>query len=122
MTEKPHRKLQVWIRSIDLIETVYRSTEQFPATERYGLTSQMRRAAVSIASNLAEGAARFGQKEKLHFYHISRGSLSELDTQIEIAKRLRFISFETEQRLTILISHVSSMLQGLIASKQSSTP
>nr|WP_237754239.1 four helix bundle protein [Geobacter sp. OR-1] len=70
---------------------VYRITESFPKSELYGITSQMRRAAVSIPSNIAEGAARFSAKEFLQFLNIAGGSLSELDTQVEIARQLAFI-------------------------------
>lgn len=73
-----------------LAETVYALTASFTDSERFGLTSQMRRSAVSVPSNIAEGAARGGDKEFIHFLHIARGSLSELDTQLLLAKRLGF--------------------------------
>jgi len=79
---------------MDLVETVYKLTQKFPESEKFGLTSQMRRCAVSIPSNIAEGAARKGDKEFIHFLHIALGSLSELETQYLIAMRLIFIEKE----------------------------
>jgi four helix bundle protein len=75
-----HKDLDVWKRSMDLVVKVYQITKLFPDTEKYGLTSQMRRAAVSIPSNITEGAARKGDKEFIQFLYISIGSLSELET------------------------------------------
>ncbi|NGY37439.1 four helix bundle protein [Flavobacterium sp. XN-5] len=87
-----HKDLDVWKKSMDLVVKVYQITQLFPDTEKYGLTSQMRRAAVSIPSNIAEGAARKGDKELLQFLYVSIGSLSELETQYLIALRLGFIT------------------------------
>ena len=89
-----HKDLDVWKKSMDLVVKVYQITQMFPDTERYGLTSQMRRAAVSIPSNIAEGAARKGDKELVQFLSISIGSLSELETQYLIAIRLGFVTNE----------------------------
>ncbi|MDD5149724.1 MAG: four helix bundle protein [Flavobacterium sp.] len=86
-----HKDLEAWKKSMDLVVNVYQITQLFPDTEKYGLTSQMRRAAVSIPSNIAEGAARKGNKELIQFLHIAIGSLSELETQYLIALRLEFI-------------------------------
>jgi four helix bundle protein len=86
-----HKDLDVWKKSMDLVVTVYQIAQLFPDSEKYGLTSQMRRAAVSIPSNIAEGAARKGNKELLQFLYIAIGSLSELETQYLIAVRLSFI-------------------------------
>jgi four helix bundle protein len=85
---RPHHRLDVWRDAIALVEAVYRFTSAFPTDERYGLTSQMRRAAVSVSSNIAEGAARRSRKEYLHHLSIARGSLSELETQLLISTRL----------------------------------
>ena len=87
---KTHKDLKIWQSGIELVETVYKVTSVFPASELYGLTSQMRRAAVSVPSNIAEGAARQGEKEFIHFLYIALGSLSELETQCFIAQRLGF--------------------------------
>ena len=86
--KRSHRDLKVWQEAISLVEIIYRLTTAFPKEEQYGLTSQMRRAATSVPANIAEGAARSGTRELLHFLSIATGSLSELDTHIEVAKRL----------------------------------
>ncbi|MGJ4802799.1 four helix bundle protein [Luteimonas sp. SDU82] len=87
---RPHERLDVWRDAMLLVEEVYRATSRFPAEERLGLTAQMRRSAVSVPSNIAEGAARRSTSEYLRFLSIARGSLSELATQIEISRRLGF--------------------------------
>ncbi|WP_321283945.1 four helix bundle protein [uncultured Vibrio sp.] len=79
---KPHKQLKAWQLAMDRAQTVYKTTSTFPADERFGLTSQMRRCAVSIASNIAEGAGRQTPKEFIQFLHIAQGSCSELDTQL----------------------------------------
>ncbi len=85
---RPHHRLDVWNDALALVEAVYRFTSSLPADERFGLTSQLRRAAVSVPSNIAEGAARRSRKEYLHHLSISRGSLSEIETQLLISVRL----------------------------------
>jgi four helix bundle protein len=87
---KSFRDLEVWRIGLDLVETIYRCTAEFPKSEVYGLTAQMRRAAVSIPSNIAEGQARTSSKEFLHFLSFALGSLAELETQLELAARLRY--------------------------------
>lgn len=87
-----HRDLIVWQKAIDFVETVYALSGTFPEEEKFGLTSQIRRASVSISSNIAEGAARQSTKEFIRFLYMALGSLSEVETQIIIALRLRFIN------------------------------
>ncbi|WPY97917.1 four helix bundle protein [Christiangramia sp. OXR-203] len=87
-----HKELDVWKKSIELVETIYKISAQFPASEIYGLTNQIRRASVSISSNIAEGAGRSSDKELLYFLNVALGSLAEVETQVEIALRLNFIS------------------------------
>jgi len=89
--KRKHHDLRAWQEAMALVKDVYRITASFPKDELYALTSQMRRAAVSIPSNIAEGAARTGDKEFLQFLSISRGSLSELETQLIIAKELGYM-------------------------------
>ncbi len=112
--EKPHKRLDVWQRSMVLISDVYNITRSFPVEERFGLISQMRRASVSVASNIAEGAARGGQKELKYYAIIARGSLSELDTQTDIALMLGMISQEKRDQLDTLMLRIDRMLNRLI--------
>jgi four helix bundle protein len=86
-----HKDLDIWKMSMELVQVIYKLTENFPKNEQFGLTSQLRRAAISIPSNIAEGSARNGNKEFIQFCYISLGSLSELETQIIIASNLNFI-------------------------------
>lgn len=99
---------------MELVKAVYHATAEFPQSEVYALTSQMRRAAVSIPSNIAEGAARTGEKEFLQFLSIARGSLSELETQVIIAKDIGYI--KEESSLLHLIDKVFDLLGGLMNS------
>jgi four helix bundle protein len=88
---RPHEKLDVWNKSIELVIAVYKATERFPKDERFGLTSQIRRAAVSIPANIAEGAARDSQKEFAHFLSNAQGSATELETEWLIAHKLGYL-------------------------------
>lgn len=110
-SEKPHTKLEVWRSAMALVKMIYEATVAFPQHEKFGLVSQMRRAAVSIPSNIAEGAARTSRKEMAQFLSISKGSLSELDTQIRIAEMLGYIEESTE--LQALLERTSKLLSGL---------
>ena len=89
---KGHKDLDVWKYSMDLVEEIYSLTRIFPNSEVYGLTSQMKRSAVSIPSNIAEGAARKGDKEFIQFLYVAMGSLSELETHLILSKRLKFVA------------------------------
>ncbi len=111
MERKPHARLKAWKSAMDLVEEIYRTTENFPRHERFGLVSQMRRSAVSIPSNIAEGAARSSRKELLNFLSIARGSLSELDTQKEIAIRVGLMP--PNQQLSNLLDQTSRLMTGL---------
>ena len=120
MSDKPairsHRDLIVWQKAMDLVTTVYRLTENFPKSELYGLTSQMRRAAVSIPANIAEGQGRRLPGEFLQFLANARGSLLELDTHLEIAVRLGMLSMEAHSTLMELLIEVRKLLNGLMRS------
>lgn len=112
---RSHHQLDAWKESMKLVKMIYHVTAGFPKEELYGLTSQMRRAAVSIPSNIAEGAARNSNRELLQFLIIARGSLSELETQLLIAKDLGYC----EEYPMELINIVFSRLGGLINSIRS---
>ena len=111
--DKPHKKLDVWRLSVELARRVYQLTATFPPEERYGLTAQMRRAAIGIASNLAEGAARSSSREFRQFLSVARGSLSELDTQLDLSQQLSLISDSTRQGLDPMLVRVDKMLYAL---------
>lgn len=107
-----HKDLLLYQKSLDLVEYIYRLTKAFPADERFGLTSQLRRSAVSLPSNIAEGAGRRGKKEFIQFLYIGLGSLNEMETQIEISRRLGYISDITA--FSELFLHLKRMLLKLI--------
>ena len=116
---KSHKDLDVWRLAIDLASDVYEVTKTFPEDERYGMTVQMRRSAISIASNIAEGAARQGDKEFVQFLHIALGSVSELDTQLEIAMRVNLTSVESLKGLQDMAIGINQMLPRLAQSVRS---
>jgi four helix bundle protein len=105
-----HKELDVWKCSMDLVEAIYKVSSKFPEHERYGLTSQLRRAAISVPSNIAEGTARKGDKELMQFLSIALGSLAELETQYIIAQRLSYIDENNE--ITMLIKKCKQLLLG----------
>jgi len=117
--EKPHKKLDVWKLAMDLVIKLYKVTANFPKEERFSLTDQIRRSAVSIPSNIAEGAARNTKREFVNFLHMAQGSLSELDTQIELAGRLGYLSEADYQKLELLMERINRMLTGLIRHQRS---
>jgi four helix bundle protein len=108
--------LIAWQKAMDLVVEAYLATEGFPQRETFGLTNQMRRAAVSLPSNIAEGQGRGSGKEFAHFLRIARGSLQELETQVLLAHRLRFLAAEVKDRLLAATCELSRILAGLIAS------
>nr|WP_315190307.1 four helix bundle protein [uncultured Flavobacterium sp.] len=109
---KDHKDLDVWKQSMLLAEDVYALTKEFPSEERFGLSSQIKRAVVSIPSNIAEGAGRKGDKEFIQFLYIAMGSLSELETQLILSDRLQFVN-SIEIYLN-QIEKIRKMLFGLI--------
>jgi len=113
MDTRSHRKLDVWQKSMELVREIYQITSALPKNEEYGLSSQMRRAAVSVPSNLAEGAARKGKNEFKQFLNIAQGSLSELDTQIELAHMLGYMASERHREIMSKMTEISKMLYGL---------
>ena len=111
---RPHENLKAWQLSVGLVTKLYKATEPFPETERFGLTAQIRRAGVSIAANLAEGAARGSDADYLRFVRISRGSLSELETLLLIASNLRFIDKEVYAELLNEGEAIGRLVEGLM--------
>lgn len=118
---KIHKDLDVWKKAVNFVTDLYIETRDFPKEELYGLTSQMRRAAISIPSNIAEGSARQGNKEFIHFLHMALSSSAELDTQLIIALNLNYISKEKYSFLTNQLTEIGKMLNGLINYRKKQT-
>ncbi len=117
---RSHKDLEVWKLSMDFVLEIYSVTQHFPVEEQYGLTSQLRRAAVSVPSNIAEGAARNTPKEFICFLYISLGSLAEIETQLEVCSRLEYLShnnnlFDSIKQLRIMITQLIKSLKNKIA-------
>jgi four helix bundle protein len=117
---RKHRDLRAWQAAVELVEVVYQVTAAFPRDELFGITSQMRRAALSVPANIAEGAARSSTKELLYFLNVASGSLSELDTHLEIAGRLGFV--DDQDRLAGKIDEVFALLVALAGSLRRKAP
>ncbi len=113
MGGKSYVDLIAWQKAIELIVDVYRITEKFPADEKFGLTSQLRRAAVSVAANIAEGQGRFGEREFVNFLSIAHGSLRETETHVHIAGRLGYLIKETQDRMLNQTAEVGRLINGL---------
>jgi four helix bundle protein len=110
---RPHENLDVWKKSIELTLSIYEATERFPRDERFGLMSQLRRAGVSIAANIAEGAGRKSLKEFINFLSIAQGSASEVETELLIAFRLGYLT-ETEYKgIVSKLDEIGRMITGL---------
>lgn len=115
--QRPHERLEVWRDAMSLVESIYRVTASFPDAERLGLAMQLRRAAVSVPSNIAEGAARRSRQEYMRFLAIARGSLAELSTQYEIARRLGYLTDDATD--ADLLDRTFARLNALIRSLDS---
>ena len=113
---RPHRQLGVWQYSMQLVKTVYDLTKGFPKAQTFVLSSQIQRAAISIPSNIAEGAARKSRNEFLHSLNIAQGSLSELDTQLELAYNLKYIDEAQHSKAMLELTSTFKMLSGLVKS------
>lgn len=111
---RPHQKLEAWKKAIELVTEIYRASERFPKEEKFGLTSQIRRAAVSIPANIAEGAGRRSQKEFLHFLSNSQGSASELETELIIANNLGYLDDEMFSKLLGQLERIGRLITGLV--------
>ncbi|MCD4727075.1 MAG: four helix bundle protein [Pirellulales bacterium] len=110
---KHYRELIVWQKAMDLVKSVYETTSCFPSSELYGLTSQVRRAAVSIPSNIAEGQGRNTTRDFLHFLSVAQGSLREVETQISIAESLGYIEKQLERTILDTTAEVGRLISGL---------
>ena len=111
---KSHKDLEVWKRSVELVKTIYELTKSFPKEELYGITNQIRRSAVSIPSNIAEGAARNYNKEFIQFLYIAIGSIAELETQIIFNEKLSFLSKDYSENIQSVLIELKNMTLGLI--------
>lgn len=118
---RSHRDLIVWQKAMDLVEAVYKATASSPKEETYALTSQIRRAVVSIPANIAEGQGRRLTKEYLYSLANARGSLLELDTHLEIAVRLKYLSREHYSQLRDQLNEVAKILNGLMRAVEQSS-
>ena len=110
---RPHENLEVWKKAVEVALTVYKTTETFPRDERFGLTSQLRRAAVSIPANIAEGASRTSKKEFCHFLSNAQGSASEVETELLIAFRLGYVARDKYDALLSSFDEIGRMIPGL---------
>ena len=113
---KPHKKLNAWKMSFDIVKELYSLTSKYPDVEKFGLISQIRRAAVSVPVNIAEGAARKSKKEFIYFLHISLGSLTELDTLVLLSADLEFISKSDSELVISKFDIIGKLIYGLIKS------
>lgn len=114
MLELGHKKLIVYKKSIELVSRIYVKTNGFPTEERYGLVSQLRKSAISVPSNIAEGASRKSLIERKRFYEISRSSLVELDTQIELSIHLNYLSLNETALIEKLTNEIFAMLSKMV--------
>ena len=113
---RSYRDLVAWQKAMSFVTEIYEVTQRFPNEERYGLTSQLRRASVSVPSNIAEGQARFSQKEFHHFLSMARGSLVEIETQLLIARNLKYLPPTRTEALLASAGELGRILNGLISS------
>lgn len=118
MLQLSHKNLDVWKASVAFVSDIYKLTDNFPKTELYGIVNQIRRASVSIPSNIAEGASRNSLKDRNRFYIFARSSLVELDTQLEIATQLKYCSEEELVSISEKVNHIFAMLSKMIKNEK----
>ncbi|MFA5358425.1 MAG: four helix bundle protein [Patescibacteria group bacterium] len=116
---KSFTDLIAWQKSRVLAKEIYQTTESFPSKEVYGLTNQIRRAAISVVSNIAEGFSRRSKAEKSQFYSISKGSLTELQAQLIVASDIGYLKIDIYQKLSVMTDDCSRLLTGLLRSTES---
>ena len=122
MSLQSYKQLIAWQKGIDLVTEVYRVTRTFPRDELYGLTNQLRRAAVSVPSNIAEGQGRLSRGEFRQFLGHARGSVFELESQILIARNLKYLNEKDSESLLLRVTEVGRVLNGLLKSLEEHTP
>jgi four helix bundle protein len=116
MTQKGYKDLIAWQKGMDLVATIYDATQSFPSHEQFGLTSQLRRAAVSVPSNIAEGKAHYSNRDFVRFLRHARGSLAEIETQVLIAQQRKYLNTENATNVSQKIAELGRILSGLINS------
>lgn len=109
-----HKDLKVYKKNIELVSEIYIRTDNFPSDEKFGLISQLRRASISIPTNIAEGASRKSSKERKRFYEISRSSLVELDTQLEISLNLNYLERKETTKMEGQVNEIFAMLSNMV--------
>ena len=122
--QRPHERLEVWRDAMDLVVAIYALTAEFPESERFGLTSQIRRAAIGVPSNIAEGAARRSRGEYIRFLSMARGSLAELDTQVRIVDRLGFAKpgVDLLESINRTFAKLNALIRSLVKSSHPEEP
>jgi four helix bundle protein len=111
---KPHQQLEVWQESFQLVRELYIVTAEFPNSEKFGIISQIRRAAISVPTNISEGAGRQSKRELHHFLTVSMGSLSELDTLLLLAESIGYLNKDKLNEVTPKLERISKLLNGLM--------
>ena len=122
MSQSSYKDLIAWRKGMDLVAAIYDATDGFPSHEQFGLVSQLRRAAVSVPSNIAEGKAHYTNRDFVRFLRHARGSLAEIETQILIAQQRKYLSDATSMRLTQQLDELGRILSGLIKSLKAAEP
>jgi four helix bundle protein len=118
MSQSSYKDLIAWQKAMDLVTAIYDATDAFPSHEQFGLVSQLRRAAVSVPSNIAEGKARYSNRDFVRFLRHARGSVAEIETQVLIAQRRQYLHEEVTTKLTHQLEELGRILSGLIKSLQ----
>lgn len=116
MSQKGYKDLIAWQKGMELVAAIYDATEKFPSHEQFGLVSQLRRAAVSVPSNIAEGKAHYSNREFVRFLRHARGSLAEIETQVLIAQQRNYLSAVSAEKLSQQLDELGRILSGLIKS------
>jgi four helix bundle protein len=122
MAQSSYKDLIAWQKGMELVAAIYDATDRFPSHEQFGLVSQLRRAAVSVPSNIAEGKAHYSNRDFVRFLRHARGSLAEIETQVLIAQQRKYLNAQTATTLTQKIDELGRILSGLINSLAKAEP